>query len=303
MLEDRSLGRFVIPFLAFLVGAALMLAVASESLGARAPARSGDPSIFPPFQSLPGVSDADVAALWELALREEREGDFAAAAATYEQLAVRLPTAAAPRWRAAKNHWDAGGELPENDVEGRRRAYAHTRAWAERGIDVDPQCGECRLYMAAGLGGEARDRGAIVGALQVSDIADLLERGIELVSRQPDAESNPELEELYYAAALLYSRVPDSGVLRWALGVPGDRKRAIAYMRRAAELSEQRPTYQVELGRLLVCTGTAEDDSALMAEGFTVLQTVLARPADEVAEENRRRAQELVDSPRRVCDS
>jgi len=282
-----------------LLPAALTVLLAA---GAAVHASAEDAALAPAVASLPGSDDPAVAALWRRALDLERRRDHAAAAATYEQLSALLPASSAPRWRAAKNHWNAGRRLPASDPEARRRAYGSTLTWARRGLDVDPDCGECCLYAAAGLGGEARDGGAIAGAMLVSEIAALLERGIPLVEQRRAPESDSELEELYYAAALLYRSVPDSNVLRWALGVPGDRRRAIEYMRRATALGNQRADYQVELASLLVCTGRNESDTALMAEGLALLHAVQERPAAEVETDVRARAHAILEQPQAACD-
>jgi hypothetical protein len=243
---------------------------------------------------------ADVEVLRQRAVALDRARDHAGAAVAWEELAARLPLTAEPCWRAARSHWNIGRRLAPEDAAGRRRAYRLTREWAERGLAADPECGECHLYKAAGIGGEVRDRGVVAGALQVSEIAALLERGIEIMSARPDAASNSELEDLYYAAAQLYRSVPDSGVLRWTLGVPGDRARAVDYLRRATAIAGGRPDYQVELAAMLLCWGRATGDSSRQVEGFALLHGVLAR--DDVATPVQGNARALIDEPGTACD-
>jgi sugar phosphate isomerase/epimerase len=140
-----------------------------------------------------------------------------------------------------------------------------------------------------------RERGIVAGALEVSEIAALLESGIEIMAARPDAAVNPELEELYYAAARLYLSVPDSGIVRWALRLEGDRARAVEYLRRATAIAGPRADYQIELGTALVCLGRTGGDAESQVEGFALLQAVAAR--DDVSDDLRRRARERLESP------
>jgi hypothetical protein len=280
---------------------AVAVVVGAASPAFAEPESTPTPLVHPSFETLPGIDDETTAALWREARALDAADEPARAAIVYQDLAIRLPRAAAPRWMAARSHWNEALRLPSGDGEERRQAHRRTREWAEKGIEVSADCGECYLYAAAGLGGEVRQGGAVAGAIEVSEIASLLERGIAMMERRLDADRNHELGDLYFAAAQLYWRFPDSGLLRWALGVPGDRQRALGYMRRAYSLKGERPKYGVQLGALLLCVGSDENDPALRDEGERLLR-MLEDPGSAADTRARSDAAVLLAQPGTACD-
>jgi len=257
-----------------------------------------------PFESLPGVGDSEqIRRMWRQGLDLEARGELLESAHIYEGIVRLLPGAAPAYWRIAKNYWRYGDALAEARSEERTVYFRRAEDWAERGIDVDASCGECYLYRAAGMGSQLRSKGRLAAAREVSEIAENLERGIALLEQRPDRAYNPELEELYYAAARLYRSVPDSRLLSWLIGVRGDRRRALDYMRKAYAISGERPEYMAELGADLLCVAREESDQALSAEGVEILQALdrmrLADPKDAVYQ---RRARSLLAHPEHACD-
>src|SRR5262249_34353725 len=113
-----------------------ILAIAAAIATTPAPVEAPPtPVVFPSFDKLPGVGDAAIAELGRRALAAEARDDDAPAAATYEEIAARLPRSPEPRWHAARSHWDSGRRLPADDVDGRRREYRLAVEWADRGIE------------------------------------------------------------------------------------------------------------------------------------------------------------------------
>ncbi len=239
------------------------------------------PKEFPPFAELPGVSDPDIAARWREGLRLEAEDDFLGAARAYEEIVERVPDKSHTYWRIAKSYWLYGSHLAREDTTGRTRYFTLTEQWADRGLAADARCGECCLYKVAGMGGLIRLKGSVLAATQASTIGELLERGITLVNQQPHPEANPELEELYFAAAEFYKSVPEWFWLKWVIGVQGSRRRALDYMRKANAIAGERPSYMVEFGALLLCFGKTENDPAATAEGVETLRKVMALETDD----------------------
>jgi tetratricopeptide (TPR) repeat protein len=254
-----------------------------------------------------GAQSDEIAPLWQRGTQLEKQGDLAASAAVYERIVQLRPDGAYTYWRIARNYWNLAIALPENDEE-RRPAYIRlTEEWADRGLKVDAQCGECYLYKVAGLGGELRRKGKLAAAGKAKEIATLLERGIEIQRARPGHATDPELEELYYAAAQFYRTMPEWGWLRLVLGVSGSRRRALEYMREAnaiaMNIEGERPAYLVELAAALLCVGREEKDAALVKEGKDVLGRLvgteelrLKDPASVAG------AEILVSRPDRACD-
>jgi hypothetical protein len=234
---------------------------------------------YPALEDLPGAtSDPAVRQLWIEGRARRKAGDMLGATELYERIAAMQPRGRHTHWLIAQCYWEHADQVPDDQTAARAWYYEKVRDWATRGLAIDAGCGECYLYQAAGLGGQARLRSQVVAATQVAEIATALERGIAIMSARPDRDTNPELEELYYAAAQLYRRVPEWSWLRWVLGVSGDRRRAVEYMRKANQIAGRRPEYMVELGASLVCLGHEEKDAALVAEGEGLLRQVVALP-------------------------
>jgi tetratricopeptide (TPR) repeat protein len=262
----------------------------------------------PSRSRLPGVEQSDLLErLWEEGILLEERGDLAASAEIYEAIARLWPIDAYTYWRIARNYWNLASALPEVEEEKRAAYLRLTEEWSDRGLEIDPRCGECCLYKVAGLGGRLRRQGKLAAAGKAKEIAALLERGIEILRARPAHRTDPELEELYYAAAQFYRTMPDSAWLKLFLGVRGSRRRALEYMREANAIATaiegDRPAYLVELGAALLCVGQDEEDPALVKEGNDVLARLVA------AEELRRKdavsvadGEVLLSNPGRACD-
>ncbi len=264
-----------------LIGARPRIAAAADQAAPAAAARAE----YPALDDLPGATtDPALRALWIEGRARRAAGDRLGAAEAYERIAAQRPQGRHTHWLIAQCYWEHVDQVPDEQTDTRAWYYEKVRDWATRGLAIDPDCGECYLYQAAGLGGLARRHGQVVAATRVAAIAAALERGIAIMSARPDHRTNPELEELYYAAAQLYRRVPEWPWLRWVLGVSGDRRRAVEYMRKANEIAGQRLEYMVELGASLLCLGNEEQDAALIAEGEALLEQVAALPARRPAD-------------------
>lgn len=281
------IGRLVIP----------LLLLASGAITQSAP--HGGP--------LPGAGYSPLLArLWEEGALLERQGDLAAAARIYEGIARLWPIDAYTYWRIAESYWNLAQTLPDTRRGERDRYVRLTEEWAERGLAIDPECGECCLYKVAGLGGRLREEGKLAAAGKAKEIAALLERGIAILSARPDHRTNPELEELYYAAAQFYRTMPEWAWLKLFLGVRGSRRRAHEYMREANAIATaidgERPANLVELSAALLCVGRDENAPALTAEGNETLTRVVASEALRAKDPaSARRAEALLAHPEGAC--
>ena len=168
----------------------------------------------------------------------------------------------------------------EDATEGRLEFFLLADQFATRGIAVDDECAECMLWKYASLGRLATTRGLLTAVRDVSTMADLLNRGIELKPQHRDNANNSTLANLYYASASFYRMVPDWFWLKWVIGVRGDKERALQDARSAVALARDRIDYQVELGAALLCHGTAKKHPEEVVEGIEVLR--LAEKLDPI---------------------
>ncbi|MCZ6462794.1 MAG: hypothetical protein O7A09_00530 [Proteobacteria bacterium] len=243
---------------------------------------------------------ADLSQLWRAATVLERQGRdaerdhpeqavecYRAAALLFENVSGERPAWSQPLWRSARMHWLAGDTLPLDAVDPRVEAFLLAEALSSRGIEVNPDCAECMLWKFAAMGRLRTTRGIWQGVRQLSDMAALLDRAIELEPSYADNEDNSTLGNLHYTSAVFYRIFPDWFWLGWLLGVKGDKDRALAHSQTALSIHPTRLDYQIELGSQLLCLGSDRDDPKRIREGSEVLRAaVLLEPEtlDEVRE-------------------
>jgi tetratricopeptide (TPR) repeat protein len=249
------------------------------------------------------VSREPAGGLWAEGDRLEREGRYLASAQKYEEVSKLRPGEAHVLWRIARNHYMHAKSLSFDDPEGRKQHFELTQQWAARGVEADPACAECYLYEFVGLSRIATTNGILSSASNAKEMAALLDRAEELGPKHVDNALNSELANLYYAAGVFYRSVPESSMISWAIGVKGDRARAIAYLRKATEISGQRVDYHIELGTALMCAGTEDSNPSLVEEGAAVLSKIPSLPSFQPSDEiDRRAAPILIQHPDRACE-
>ena len=251
-----------------------------------------------PFES----TDAEVERRWAEGHELELAGEFAASSDVYESLVEKLPDEPHLYWRIARNHYRMAKQLALDAREERKREFTMTRDWAVRGIGADSECAECYLYKFIGSSRLATNEGLLASARGVKEMAATLDRAFKLGPTHVDNAWNSELANLYYAAGVFYRSVPDSRVMAWTLGVRGDRKRAIAYLRRANELVGLRIDYHIELGAALLCQAHEDDLPESRREGIAVLERIPQLADFQVTDAiDRRHARLLIQRPAEAC--
>lgn len=256
------------------VAAGVLAAASSASPPSGQPEPAG-----PAFESRDSASpafeeqqDPRVRALWREGLALEQAGELLESSGRYERIAELLPGSALIRWRLSRNYWRYAERLPLEDKRQRLHFFGLAMRWADQAIRVDDQCGECFFWKAASMGRLATTRGLVQAAGSASTIARLIDRGIELRPTHRDGPRNVTLANLYYAGSAFYRLVPDWWWLKLAIGVRGDRHRALDYIERAIAIGGDRVDYQVELGAVLLCIGSEEQDAARLEQGRAVLR-------------------------------
>ncbi len=224
------------------------------------------------------------------------------AATLFSIVAEEHPELSAAYWRCARVYWGAGDALPLEEKERRIRYFERAEEWAQRGIDADPECAECMLWKFIAMGRLGTTRGAWTAIRRASEMAELLERGIELEPTHADSENNSTLGNLHYSSAIFYRVLPDWFFMRWIAGVRGDKERALEHSREALSLHPARLDFLIEVGTQLLCLGSTRDDPAQIAEGSEVMRAALLRePSTQSEEREIAAARIMLDTPRKSC--
>jgi len=295
------------------------IAVLSVSLAWLAAPTAADPaapgltlppvSARPPSAPRPAVlwypgfaRDASLREAWVKALEYERGYDYLEAAKVFEHLIARAPEEPHTYWRIARDYAWLAELTPASEVEARARYGTLAMAWADRGLTIDPRCGECCFYKYAGMGRVAMAHGILSSMRWLKEISNTLERCMETPPSFVHEPWNPELGNFYYAAAAFYRMLPDSRLLEMTVGTRGDPLRSLDFSRRAVALAGHRVDYNVGLGASLLCAGERDDSEELLREGRAVLQRVPGfrdlMPTDPL---DRRAARRLLEAPDQAC--
>ena len=268
--------------------------------GVRASEDPGEPAL-PPELSAAG-SDPAIEALWIEGLEFERREELLASSRRYEAIAQALPESPFIRWRISRNYWRYAECLARDEKSERIRHFEIADEWATRSLELDPNCGECTLWKLASMGRLATSAGVFEAIHLAATIANLIERGIELNPTHSDGGANVTLANLYYAGAAFYRIVPDHFWARWVIGVQGDKRRSLEYIRKALSISDPRVDYQVELGAVLLCMGYQLGEPQRIEEGHRALRDAMDIPhfkaTDRIDIEH---ARVLMAEPHRAC--
>jgi hypothetical protein len=291
------------------LAAALLPALVSPAAPAGADPEPAPVSARPPLAPRPAVlwypgfaREAELRMAWVKALEHERRHEYLKAAQIFEHLTARAPEEPHSYWRIARDYAWLAELAPVSDLELRARYGTLAMAWADRGLDIDPRCGECCFYKYVGMGRVALSHGLFSSMPWLQQISQTLALCMQNPPSFVHAPWNSELGNFYYAAAAFYRMVPDSRILEAMAGVRGDPERSLELSRRAVALSAERIDYNVGLGASLLCVGQADDRRELLSEGRAVLQRVGGfrelMPTDFL---DRRAARGLLEEPGQAC--
>ncbi|MBW2273932.1 MAG: hypothetical protein JRG96_11720 [Deltaproteobacteria bacterium] len=306
--SSRRFGRiFTLAY--WIVLACPASASADEELGRIATASNQFGGSFIDVESpellarLPGASeDPRLRELWVSGMRLEQKEELVASAEQYQRIVELRPGASLTYWRIARNYWRKSESLSFDAKKERIEYFEIARDWAQRGIDADPECGECMLWKFVAMGRLATTKGLLSAVRTVSEMGSLLERGIALQPTYADSPNNTALGNLYYAGAVFNRVVPDSLWVSWIIGVRGDKEQSLDYIRKAVAISDARVDYRVELGAVLLCLGVEKEDSGRLAEGAEVLRGARQmKPYLSTDYLDLGYAQKLIESPGLAC--
>ena len=250
---------------------AIALALGLAGAGASAAVEPQPPLPF-------SISDPELEARFWTGHRLEKGADYLGAARSYEALASLLPGESHLCWRIGRAYYQHARSLPLEEKAKRLEYFTLTGEWAKKGSRIDPKCAECFLYEFVGMSRVATTQGIFSSARHAKEMAGLLDQAMELGPTHTDEDWNSELANLYYAAGVFYRSLPTSAIVSWTIGVKGDRKRSIEYLRKANQITDTRIDYRIELGASLLCAGVEASDDALLAEGRQVLAQIESLP-------------------------
>lgn len=258
----------------------------------------------PPVSAQPpaDLDEPEMQSLWAEAVSLEQDRRYSEAIVRYEALQRSVPGSSIVHWRTARLHWRSADLLETHDKEGRVAAFTRSRDAAGLGLEANPDCAECMLWRVAAMGRLATTQGLVTAASQASEMAALIDRGIELAPNHRDDPANTSLGNLYYAGAVFYRVVPDWFWIKWVIGVRGDKERSVVMSRKAVSISASRVDYRVELGAGLICLGSNEDDPARIEEGRRVLREAASlATAMETDRIDLEHARMMSDAPNLAC--
>jgi len=205
-------------------------------------------------------------------------------------------------WRSARSFWLVGDVHPREAEAERVRYYLRAEALAEKGIEIDPECGACMLWKFSSMGRLTTTRGIWTAGRQIPLMADLLDRGIALQPSHADNEHNSVLGNLHYSSAIFYRVLPDWFWLSWIFGVRGDKERSLRHIQTALALHPDRLEYQVELGSQLLCRGISKKDAEQLDRGLAVLRSAVERKPERLDDEREiEAARIMLEEPRKAC--
>ncbi len=297
-----------------------MLVVAVAALAVGSATADDEPRDLrpPPVIEAPPdeLSPEDVERYWnqateiELRVLTDDEGrdeyaiarDLERASEYFERVAESPSGNPAGHWRAARALWLSSEQLPLEEKEEKLIRFKRAESLLELAIERDPNCGECMLWKFIAKG-RVLTTGGIVDAVRVlPEMNELLERAFELQPTHQDSADNSSLGNLYYSSAIFNRLVPDFFLMKWLVGVRGDKWKALEHSRKALELHPNRLDYQVELGTQLLCIGTSKKKKDHLAEGRVVLEETIALvPATEDARREIYFAKKLLEEPKQAC--
>jgi len=182
-----------------------------------------------------------------------------------------------------------------------RRVALISRYWkieklADRCIDLAPEDGNCWLWKASSVGRRASTQGMLKSLKEARDVEKYLLKAERLnpAYRSADGSSNA-LGDIYDALGQFYRMLPEwmctIGV-RQVVGVCGDLKKSITYLRKAVAREPNRIEYRKDLGISVICHGLKRDKPAQVEEGKKILTRLLPLPSvkktDDIDKEHAR---------------
>ena len=205
-------------------------------------------------------------------------------------------------WRAARATWLAGEILPLDAKDAKIERFARAEALTDIGLEQNPECAECMLWKFISIGRTSTTAGMMDAARAVPEMADLLDRALEIGPTHVDSPDNSTLGNLHYSSAIFYRLVPDWFFIKWVLGVRGDKERALAHSQKALALHPNRLDFRIEVATQMLCIGSAKKDKVRLVEGRRLMEDAIATVPE--TEDERREiqfAKVLLEEPKKAC--
>jgi hypothetical protein len=183
-------------------------------------------------------------------------------------------------WKHAFANYTLGELLPDTDKKRRAALYEEMIALTDQCLQDFPKEAGCWHFKAVGMGRLATTKGILSSMMAASDIEEMWLKSIDLSPTDVHPWGDPLLPGVEYAAAVFYRLVPDMWIVKVAIGTRGDKKKSVAFMRKAVAAQPYRLELQKELAVSLTCLGYEKDDGKALAEGKGLFQKIIAGEFD-----------------------
>jgi len=248
------------------------------------------------------VNKNELAQIFQESIDDVNRTDYWNGIVKLEAVDLGFPDSAYVHWRLSRLYWVYAENLPVDAKSDRLIHFENSKKWAEKGIEINPECAECYLYKFSALGRIGTTKGLLKTAKAVPEMARLIDKTILLNPQHYDSNWNIALGNAYYARAVFYRLIPDWFWVGWVLGVKGDIERSLQDISKAIDLAPMRIDYQVELGATYLCYAQKKKNKAYGPRGIEVLQQSLKMPSVmETDKIDKYYAKILIEKPKSAC--
>lgn len=184
-------------------------------------------------------------------------------------------------WRQARNDFSRIEAIPRERKPGRvalMLRYRNIEKLADRCIDLDPNDGNCWLWKASSVGRRATTQGMLKSLSEAREVEKYLLKAERLSPRyrSSDGTSNA-LGDVYDALGQFYRMLPEwlcTIGIKQVVGVCGNLKKSISYLRKAVAREPTRIEYKKDLAVSLICHGQKEEKPDRIEEGKKILASL-----------------------------
>lgn len=208
-------------------------------------------------------------------------------------------------WRKARNLYDIGEELPDDDKEGRMKVYEEMIALTQDCMNRDEKAAACVFFYGVGHGRASTTRGLAASLFAADEVEESWLKALEMPSAYTNRRGDSVKIWSLLGLGIFYRMVPDWWIVKLVVGTRGDKEKSIEYLRRGVAEIPNRIDMRKELGVSLICYGAEEDDEDAIKEGREILEKVAAgtwRDYRNVDPIDMRHAKEILQrEPDEVC--
>ena len=237
------------------------------------------------------------------------DGKFDASDKDLNQAQSICPDRAELYWRLARNDFSRIEAIPRDQKPGRVSLivrYKKIEDLADKCAKLDPEDGNCWLWKASSVGRRATTQGMLKSLREARDVEKYLLKAEQLAPRYRSANGTSNaLGDVYDALGQFYRMLPEwlctIGV-KQVVGVCGDLKKSISYLRKAVAREPRRIEYQKDLAVSLICHGQKSERPGQIAEGKKMLMALQSLPSVKQTDDiDKQHARMILADPSLAC--